>query len=747
MAADETQRRRLLGRPAAVYGGAALLILLHIGLAVAGTWNKGATFDENAYVGNGFSFWATGDYRMSPDAILAQRWITWPIYLAGYRAPPTDNPSWYLGDVWGYGADLLYHRTEDGFHPDNDGQSILRLARFMTTLLSAALAFITFAWAKKLFGTAAAFLALAFYALNPTVLANASCASSDTASALTFTASMWALWTVLHRMTPLTVLSSTLAVACAFTTKLSAVLLVPMGLLLAVVQVAGNRPTEWRFFSLSGVIAPRWARALVFLGLVAVHVVVAWIVVWAVFGFRYEALVNAVEGRDQSNNGNWEQLLKNAVTPLPGQTEPRNELPVAVVNFMREHRLLPEGFLLVFTSSLTTTSVRSAFLDGRYGIYGFASFFPKCFLYKTPPAVFFGLLIAMGVHVLQRIHQILVEKRDGGWLLWYGFYATAPLWILLVVYWTVSITRGINIGIRHILPTFPATFILAGLAGVLWHDLFRSRDLPASSTKNDPPTPTPEPAAFLAGLHPIVRGLLQVFVGVCFVWQIASTALAYPNFLAYFNMTAGGSSNGYRHLVDSSLDWGQELPNLKRWLDEHKGELPPKVFVSYFGSTPPSAYGLDAVWLPGYFPIEHLERRGVPLIASLEPGVYCISATSLQCVYNQPYQGPWRVDFESDYQNLYQLLGLYMQNEKTPEVRDKRLAELKLPSWKTAFDLYDAARFGRLCAYLRHREPDAMINDSILVYKLSLDDLKSALLHTPPEAYPKPESPSDNVPY
>ena len=41
----------------------------------------------------------------------------------------------------------------------------------------------------------------------------------------------------------------------------------------------------------------------------------------------------------------------------------------------------------------------------------------------------------------------------------------------------------------------------------------------------------------------------------------------WPNYLAYFNQLAGGPSHGYRHLVDSSLDWGQDLPALNNgWL-------------------------------------------------------------------------------------------------------------------------------------------------------------------------------------
>jgi hypothetical protein len=248
-------------------------------------------------------------------------------------------------------------------------------------------------------------------------------------------------------------------------------------------------------------------------------------------------------------------------------------------------------------------------------------------------------------------------------------------------------------------------------------------------------------------LSPRIRSLLQTFVGVCFVWQIVTTAWAFPNYLAYFNMTVGGSSNGYRHLVDSSLDWGQELPNLKRWLDEHKDELPPKIFMSYFGSTPPSAYQFNPVWLPGFFSFEQLERKPQPFLMSLDAGVYCISATTLQCVYNTPYSGPWRFHYERVYQSLAPLAVFYIQNEKNKEALDAKLKEANASDWGTVFRHYDAARFGRLCAYLRHREPDAMINDAILIYKLSRDELVTALTRTPPELYPDPVNPDDNVPY
>jgi hypothetical protein len=62
--------------------------------------------------------------------------------------------------------------------------------------------------------------------------------------------------------------------------------------------------------------------------------------------------------------------------------------------------------------------------------------------------------------------------------------------------------------------------------------------------------------------------------------------------LAYFNALAGGPAAGYTRLVDSSLDWGQDLVRLQTWLSA-KGE--DRVGLVYFGSAPPAAYGVRTV--------------------------------------------------------------------------------------------------------------------------------------------------------
>jgi len=42
-----------------------------------------------------------------------------------------------------------------------------------------------------------------------------------------------------------------------------------------------------------------------------------------------------------------------------------------------------------------------------------------------------------------------------------------------------------------------------------------------------------------------------------------------PHYLAFFNELAGGPGSGHRVLVDSNLDWGQDLKGLRNWMSDH----------------------------------------------------------------------------------------------------------------------------------------------------------------------------------
>jgi 4-amino-4-deoxy-L-arabinose transferase-like glycosyltransferase len=90
------------------------------------------------------------------------------------------------------------------------------------------------------------------------------------------------------------------------------------------------------------------------------------------------------------------------------------------------------------------------------------------------------------------------------------------------------------------------------------------------------------------------RRWIAAAIGVAALAVQGATAVAIaPRYLSYFNAFAGGPMNGYRWLVDSNLDWGQDLPAMRRFL-ERVGARDP--VASYFGTAPPGAYGVN-VWL------------------------------------------------------------------------------------------------------------------------------------------------------
>ena len=71
---------------------------------------------------------------------------------------------------------------------------------------------------------------------------------------------------------------------------------------------------------------------------------------------------------------------------------------------------------------------------------------------------------------------------------------------------------------------------------------------------------------------------------------IAPTILVFPHYLSYFNIVAGGPNEGHRWLNDSNLDWGQDLPGLKEYMEKNEIE---KINLGYFGRVDPKIYGID----------------------------------------------------------------------------------------------------------------------------------------------------------
>jgi hypothetical protein len=224
---------------------------------------------------------------------------------------------------------------------------------------------------------------------------------------------------------------------------------------------------------------------------------------------------------------------------------------------------------------------RPGYLLGRFSDQGWWYYFPVAFVVKTPPATLLALLLATWLAARR-------PRREDLHVL------VTPL-----AYFAVSMTSSLNIGYRHLLPVLPFVAVHAGRLAA-----------PASRFR-------------WAASRWLLPAVLVLALGF-------SALSIYPHFLAYFNIFGGGPQDGWRVLVDSNIDWGQDLKGLRVWMAR---EGVPRVQLSWFGSALPEAYGVQYDQLPG---VPH----GFSLWETLpfdperpEEGVYVISVTNLVGVH------------------------------------------------------------------------------------------------------------------
>ena len=633
----------------------------------------------------------------------------------------------------------------------HDEITMLWRGRIASGLLALALGGLVWATARRLFGPAGGMLSLLLYVLNPTILANGALMTSDLAAAFFLLASPLCLWALLQRLSAGRLLLSGLIMGGLAVSKMSAVVILPISLVLLAARLADGSPLPQEFVP-GPALAGRGRQALAFLGVVLAHVLIVAAVIWACYGFRYSAFAPAASGAPGADRHylSWADVLEQ-----PTPTAPPSAPAARIFDFARSHRLLPEAFLYGSAYTWHLSGQRGAFLNGEYSLRGWRRFFPYTFLVKTPLALF-------GITALAVIATAARRRREPeglGRRLGPALHATLPLWALLVCFWTAAICSHVNIGHRHILPTYAPLFVLCGAAAG-W---------PAAVSE--------------AGRRRLPTGL--ALLACLLVALAAEMAWRFPNYLAYFNGLVA-PADGYRHLVDSSSDWGQELPALRDYLIRH----PPagRVYLAYFGSGSPATYRipaeltncilpvLDPAALPFYvqnFPREHLQAgindfrarypefdaigavhqvpgetyravflRKAPYLR-LQAGTYFISGTILQSVkfgsvrpWGMPW-GPWNPRYEQTYQQLRPVAQPYLSDD--PAVRAAALARANpVQLWNTLLQVleFDEFRFARLKAYLRHRPPDDAVNYSILVYRLTDAEIAQALDGPPAERGP-----------
>jgi len=221
-----------------------------------------------------------------------------------------------------------------------------------------------------------------------------------------------------------------------------------------------------------------------------------------------------------------------------------------------------------------------SFLMGQNSDHGWWYYFPIAFALKTPLPTLLLLIGVVSVRVGELASQRVSESSR-------FVRRWGPLVLFPVLYAVSTLFSSVDIGYRHLLPILPFLFIF--ISRITNHE---SR---------------------------ITHYALRFTFYALLTCHLAVTLRISPHYLAYFNVRGG-----YRYLVDSNLDWGQNLYHLRDWMDEHKVE---RVYYAHYSPARPQVYAVNADFLPP-------DPRAVSF-APLDPapGVYAIGATVLQGTY------------------------------------------------------------------------------------------------------------------
>jgi hypothetical protein len=176
-----------------------------------------------------------------------------------------------------------------------------------------------------------------------------------------------------------------------------------------------------------------------------------------------------------------------------------------------------------------------SFFMGQRRTAGVWYYFPAVLAIKTPiPFILFAVIGSSGL--------FSKLKKVPDWR------PAVPLISALVIL-VVCLASNINLGVRHILAIYPMISIVAGFgAATVWQSRAIGFGMPL---------------------------LAVVFLS----WQMGSAIRTGPDYLAYFNSLAG--ANPANILVDSDLDWGQDLPRLRDALEAWHVK---KLSIAYFGT-------------------------------------------------------------------------------------------------------------------------------------------------------------------
>ncbi len=545
-------------------------------------WRYSPTIDEPAHLAAGLAHWTTGDftlYRVNPP--LIRMLASAPLFLGGWHwswvSPQNgadSRPEFASGTAfcWESGSKIFWYVT---------------LARWACLPITVLGGLICYRWALELYGPRPGLFALALWCFCPNILGNSTLITSDSGAAAFGVGASYVFWRWLQGPSWRRAALAGFALGLADLAKTTWIVLFGLWPLLALLSLVrdrlrqghhdpGRTPARALFRDDRIVQLP----LILVLGIYVVNLGYGFGGSFRKVGdYRFtSSMLRGAEGSRHPANRFADSWL--ALLPVP----------------------VPADFLLGIDQQWHEfEKPQLCYLAGELKYGGWWYYYLYALSVKVPTGTLcLGALACAGVvasvtrRAIARLsgHRGSQKRREPqnrvGNTSADSFDEFVVLAPALVVLTLVSSKTGINTGVRYVLPAFPFLYV--------WLSRLLRTGTDGADCGHKSPTFGCDPAGAVIRR---TRCVVSRVSALLLVWSSASALCVYPHCLSYFNELSGGPENGPRHLLDSNIDWGQDLLELKRWYDEHSEARP--FHLAYFGPIDPRTAAIEFAPVPRAF--------------------------------------------------------------------------------------------------------------------------------------------------
>jgi 4-amino-4-deoxy-L-arabinose transferase-like glycosyltransferase len=521
------------------------ILLVSLFLMVGSSRQESATMDELAHIPAGYSYVKYFDYRLNPEHPPLVKMLAGLPLLALDPKLPTDSPAWreMINGQWDVGNLFLYESS-------NNADQIVQLARVGPMVLMLLLILVVYFWSREIMGDWWALLPTLATAISPNLLAHGHYVTTDVGAALGIVLSLFFFTRYLATPTKKNLIWAGIYFGIAQLMKFSAALLVihfvVVSIIVAISRTSRSSGHLWRQTLRSTL---RYTgRALI---IFAIGALVIYPPYWL-------ATLNYPPAKQLADTTSILQNFPASPTPSDQICHPLRCLADITTwgadkPLIRPYSQYLLGLLMVIQRS---AGGNTAYFLGEVSNTGDPAYFPLVYLLKESLSMLILIILAILFGLYNTVRALLLKGRRFKEYLITNLYEFSAL-IFIILYALYSITSPLNIGFRHLIPIVPLIYILTigTLKKYICADYYRKQ----------------------------LRGAFLVFM---FLWLVISSLLAYPHYLSYFNELVG-TDNGWRYVVDSNYDWGQDLKRLAAFVEEHQID---KIAVDYFGAGSPQYY-------------------------------------------------------------------------------------------------------------------------------------------------------------